>query len=683
MPQAVWNAMPIWGLVATRAMLRWTLSDKSRDEVLSGVLNEIIATREFDLGPCAAIFNETPYGGRHKLLYHTQADWCTIPLEYDPQSGQAQPLCAEDRARSYLLPLIDRSSGAIFGSVLFLGKSRRRMDEERMAVLRLLICDLADIVLSRRRADADHQFADLVEISTDEIYLIDPDMLEIFRANGTATIKTGYREDQLIRMTPVSLKPDLTLDEYRILINPVISGREKFVTFETFHARRDGSQYRVTVKVISLRGEKGECLAEVVFDTTEEQRKMLGILQAAFEAFPGGIAVFDHRLDLMIANRHLYDLLDVSPDAFPPGASFENLIRINAERGEYGDGDIDALVLERVNHARLFLPHSFERVSAHGRVLSVRAEPLAAGGYILSYTDITVRKQAEIELIRHRDQLEDQVRERTLEIEAQAHALEVALNHEKQINALQRQFVSMTSHEFRTPLAIIDGAAQRLIRKRGAVNQEFLAEKTGQIRASVARMVELMESFLSAGRMTTGKIELNLADCSIKTLIEQAVERQREFSKRHRFHVDLQFLPDKIRCDPLGIGQAITNLLSNAVKYSPHAPDIEITGWDEGDYAVISFRDHGVGIDPDDLPKMFSLYFRARTSTGIAGTGIGLNLVKQIVDLHEGDIRVESERGDGSTFTLILPVHGPATKPQADRASAPIRPAQQEERISA
>jgi PAS domain S-box-containing protein len=683
MPQAVWNKVPVWALVTTRAMLRWMHGANSRDEVLAGVLGEIVATREFDLGPCAAIFNETPYGEQHKLLFQTKADWRSIPLTYDPQTGHVSPMSQEVRDRAYLLPLRERASGKVFGTVLFIGNSPHRIDSEKMEVLKLLVDDLADIVLHRRRADADHQFADLVEISTDEIYLFDPATLDIFRANGTASIKTGYREDQLIRMTPLSLKPEMQLRDYRRLIEPVLHGHEKFVTFDTVQARRDGSRYRVTVKVISLRGEKGECLAEVVVDTTEEQRKVLGILQAAFEAFPGGIAVFDHRLELMIANRNLYELLDVRPDAFPPGASFESLIRINAERGEYGDGNIDALVQERVNHARLFLPHSFERMNALGRVLAVRAEPLTAGGYILCYTDITIRKKAELELIRHRDQLEEQVRARTLEIKAQARALEEALEHEKQINAMQRQFVTMTSHEFRTPLTIIDGAAQRLLRRKGDVEREFLSEKAGQIRASVARMVELMESFLSAGRMTNGKMELTLGDCAIRSLVEQVASRQSELSSRHRIHLDLDMLPARIRCDALGIRQTITNLLSNAVKYSPNATDIEITGWSEGDHAHISFRDHGVGIDADDLPKMFSLYFRARTSTGIAGTGIGLNLIKQIVDLHGGDVRVESERGKGSKFTLVLPIAGPPPEMGNDPASEQFRSVEPEERKSA
>jgi signal transduction histidine kinase len=270
-----------------------------------------------------------------------------------------------------------------------------------------------------------------------------------------------------------------------------------------------------------------------------------------------------------------------------------------------------------------------------------------------------LRKRAEKDLIRNRDELEETVRQRTAEIAAQAAALEEALEQEKSINAMQRQFVAMTSHEFRTPLAIIDGAAQRLMRKRGGIEADFLSEKTQQIRVAVARMVELMESFLSAGRIDTGKIELSLVDCSVKKLIEQAITRQKTFSQNHRFDSALDELPPFIRCDALSVSQVITNLLSNAVKYAPRAPDISVRGWKEDGHACFSVSDRGIGVDAEDIPKLFQPYFRARTSTGIAGTGIGLSLVKQIIDLHEGQISVESARGLGTRFVVRLPLAGP------------------------
>ncbi|MFY8100259.1 MAG: PAS-domain containing protein, partial [Allorhizobium sp.] len=431
--------------------------------------------------------------------------------------------------------------------------------------------------------------------------------------------------------------------------------------------RRNGTVYPVKVHVWRIRGPSSDLFAEVAI-ATADQRKAFGLLEQVFDAIPGGIGVFDNRSRLLMANRRLYDLMNIPPEMFPPGSKFEDILRYNASRGEWGDGDPEAMVRERVEQAALGLPYSFERERKSGKVLTVRSEPLSNGGYVLSYTDITLRKRAEKELIRNRDELEKTVRHRTAEIAAQAAALEEALQQEKNINAMQRQFVAMTSHEFRTPLAIIDGAAQRIQRKKGEMEAHFLSDKTQQIRSAVARMVELMESFLSAGRIDTGKIELSLVDCSLHKLIEQAIKRQKLSSQHHRFDAAYETLPPVIRCDALAISQVLTNLLSNAVKYAPRAPDITIRGWEEDGFIFLSVKDEGVGIDAEDVPKLFQPYFRARTSTGIAGTGIGLSLVKQIVTLHDGDIFVESERGKGTCFTLVLPVQGPAAKDTAEPA---------------
>jgi signal transduction histidine kinase len=289
----------------------------------------------------------------------------------------------------------------------------------------------------------------------------------------------------------------------------------------------------------------------------------------------------------------------------------------------------------------------------------MRSAPKPGGGSVLTYLDVTVNRRAEQALLRHKETLEELVLFRTQEIERQAEELRRLLDQERHINELQRQFVTMTSHEFRTPLAIIDGAAQRLQRRRYAVTGEFVEEKAGQIRGAVSRMVDLMESFLSAGRIEHGNMTYEYRPCSLREVVERCVARQQSIAPTHRFHLELNDLPPVVVADTAAMEQVFTNLISNAVKYAPVAPDIYITGSSEADTACVTVTDTGVGIDADDLPKMFQRYFRARSSTGIAGTGIGLNLVKQIVEAHKGDISLESRKGQGSTFTVTLPVTNP------------------------
>ncbi len=664
MQAMTWNTMPSWALLASRDILKAAIPERRLSDTLRDILSIITTLPQLDLSEMSAIYVRDAGQHRQRLLHHNTADQLDLPI--DLAQGARMPECIAERDDliPYWIP-ITVPGDPDFGTAVFFSRSERPINTESLSALRLLAQEIGPVVQQRNGCTA--SLLDMIELSTDEIYIFEPQRFTISRTNATASVRTGYSPEALIGLTPASLKVGISELEYRSKLLPLVDGSARSVTFDAVQRRRNGTVYPVKVHVWRIRGPSSDLFAEVAI-VTADQRKAFGLLEQVFDAIPGGIGVFDNRSRLLMANRRLYDLMNIPPELFPPGSKFEDILRYNACRGEWGDGDPEAMVRERVEQAALGLPYSFERERKSGKVLTVRSEPLSNGGYVLSYTDITLRKRAEKELIRNRDELEKTVRQRTAEIAAQAAALEEALQKEKNINAMQRQFVAMTSHEFRTPLAIIDGAAQRIQRKKGEVETTFLSEKTQQIRAAVARMVDLMESFLSAGRIDTGKIELSLVDCSVHKLIEQAIKRQKLSSQHHRFDAEIDALPPVIRCDALAISQVLTNLLSNAVKYAPRAPDITIRGWEEDGFVFLSVKDEGVGIDAEDVPKLFQPYFRARTSTGIAGTGIGLSLVKQIATLHDGDIFVESERGKGTCFTLVLPVQGPAVPDKTDAA---------------
>jgi signal transduction histidine kinase len=225
----------------------------------------------------------------------------------------------------------------------------------------------------------------------------------------------------------------------------------------------------------------------------------------------------------------------------------------------------------------------------------------------------------------------------------------------RRASELKSTFLSHVSHEFRTPLTIIDAAAQRLARLKEAPTHAYLAEKSLQIKGSVSRMVELMESILSAGRLQTGIIVINKKPCSLADLVESCVKHRQDVCSSHRIHADLSGLYGETLLDTQAMERVFGNLLSNAIKYAPRAPDIHVRGWMDQDTIYVSVRDTGIGIDAEDLSRLFEPYFRAQSAAGIAGTGIGLNIVREIVDLHGGDISVASEVGKGSTFTVRLP----------------------------
>lgn len=234
--------------------------------------------------------------------------------------------------------------------------------------------------------------------------------------------------------------------------------------------------------------------------------------------------------------------------------------------------------------------------------------------------------------------------------------LEQALESEKKYSALQQNFVSLVSHEFRTPLTIIDSLAQRIMRTKNDITPDQLVERGEKIRRAIERMVGLIEVTLYASRLDAGKIEIHPAPCVLKDIVQEVCEHHAEISPSHDIHLELDGLPAHINGDAKLLEHVFTNLMSNAIKYTPNAPLIEVRGWTEGGQAVVSVKDCGIGVSEKDLPHMFERYFRAKTAEGIKGTGIGLSVCKEFVKMHGGSVEVDSVLGEGSTFTVWLPI---------------------------
>lgn len=271
--------------------------------------------------------------------------------------------------------------------------------------------------------------------------------------------------------------------------------------------------------------------------------------------------------------------------------------------------------------------------------------------------DITGMKKAEFALKQHHVELERLVEEKTRELKDKADELEVALEKEREIAVLQRQFVSMVSHEFRTPLTIIDATAQRLLRKcRRELEVDKVEQGLGRMRDAVKRLIGLIESTLDATRIELGKITYNPTEIDVTAVVEEAVQMQTEINPGRLIELDIPERPILMYGDGALLNQVLTNLLSNALKYSDSPAMVRATCCRQDDGILISVSDDGVGIPQDEIEKLFNRFFRASTSQGKPGTGIGLYLVKHLVELHQGEIGVTSQEGVGTIFEVCLPV---------------------------
>ncbi|MBJ3783171.1 sensor histidine kinase [Devosia sediminis] len=231
---------------------------------------------------------------------------------------------------------------------------------------------------------------------------------------------------------------------------------------------------------------------------------------------------------------------------------------------------------------------------------------------------------------------------------------EAALEHERQISRLHRAFTSVVSHQFRTPLTIIDASAQRMLRRGAAMTQDEVISRATKIRKACQRLTRLMESTLNAARLEQGEITFHPRPCDLQQVVATVVDMQPE-DDQSRIVLALEDLPRLVMADTALLEQAIHNLISNGLKYSAPNSQVLVRGRREANDVIISVVDNGVGIPADEIPFITERFFRARTAQGIAGTGIGLHFVSQIMDLHGGRIEVSSAEGKGSTISLVFP----------------------------
>lgn len=231
-----------------------------------------------------------------------------------------------------------------------------------------------------------------------------------------------------------------------------------------------------------------------------------------------------------------------------------------------------------------------------------------------------------------------------------------ALEKEKELNQLKSGFVSMVSHEFRNPLNTISTSAQLLERYSNKWSQDQQSDFLRRIKEAVGRMTQLLDDVLIIGISEAGKLKFNPAPLNLSSLCRTIVAEIKFSTGNDR---NITFVThDECRTVEMDEGllrHILTNLLSNAIKYSPASStvDFELTCRDE--VAIFQIKDRGIGIPKEDLEKLFESFQRAKNVGKIPGTGLGLTIVKQCVDLHGGAIALASEVGVGTTFTVTIP----------------------------
>lgn len=313
----------------------------------------------------------------------------------------------------------------------------------------------------------------------------------------------------------------------------------------------------------------------------------------------------------------------------------------------------------------------------------IHQEERLAIGLIIDVTErVKMEKklrQSEEKLIIYASQLEHEVAERTEELGKAVRRLEVAnreladevktrleaereanraLDKQKELNELKSRFVSMASHEFRTPLSTILSSAS-LIERYTLTEQDPKRRKhIKRIKSNVNDLVGTLNDFLSLDKLEAGKVNYAPSEVDFRELVIEILDELQSISKKQQ-KIKLKYDREEVHAtvDRQIVKNILHNLVSNAIKYSSEDGLITVAVESIGDDIMISVKDSGIGIPESDQKHLFERFFRANNAINIQGTGLGLNLVRRYVEIVGGSINFKSKEGEGSTFIVFLPAN--------------------------
>ncbi|PZU98777.1 MAG: hybrid sensor histidine kinase/response regulator [Pseudanabaena sp.] len=272
--------------------------------------------------------------------------------------------------------------------------------------------------------------------------------------------------------------------------------------------------------------------------------------------------------------------------------------------------------------------------------------------------------------------LQKKLQEQNEQLILSAEVLSRSLRQEQELSQMKSDFISIVSHEFRTPLTTIQSASELL--EYYEWTKEEQVEQLHQIQSEVKHMTDLMEDVLFLSRTNANKSKLNLTKFNLVDFCSQILRQmQRTFAKNNtlnaslyipatntvieNLHLQSDSIPVIVNMDEKLIRQILTNILTNAIKYSESEGTIDFKLTIEEKQVTFAIADSGIGIPDDDLAHLFSAFHRAKNVGSLPGTGLGLSIVKNCVNIHQGSVSVKSKLNVGTEFTVVLPIYSDLT----------------------
>jgi Na+/proline symporter/signal transduction histidine kinase/ActR/RegA family two-component response regulator len=437
-----------------------------------------------------------------------------------------------------------------------------------------------------------------------------------------------------------------------LAINPDAEADLQLVRFsEHLLASSIGAASSRLVLSLLLRRENmtGKNAMQLLDDASEALQYNRDLLQSALDQVRHGLSVFDKDMRLICWNRQFRTILGVPPELARVGAPLDRILRTLAERGDFGPGDSEEQVADRLLRLAVTKETYQEHLDGGKRTLEIRTSPMPQGGIVTTFSDITDRVTAATALARANETLERRVRERTAELMQLNAALEEAKSKADEANLDKTRFLAAASHDVLQPLNAARLYATSLAERPLDVATFDIVQN---VDASLTAIEEIFSALIDISRMDSGRLTVNVEPVSLADLFENlSVDFMPAAGKKQ---LDLQIVPTSlwVHSDRRLLRRVLQNFVSNAIKYT-RSGRVLLGARRHGDTVSIEVHDSGPGIPEDKKELIFREFQRLEGAGSVAsGLGLGLSIVERICRILEHPITLRSRAGRGSAFSI-------------------------------
>jgi PAS domain S-box-containing protein len=405
----------------------------------------------------------------------------------------------------------------------------------------------------------------------------------------------------------------------------------------------------VLTHALQRKGLEVDEVAELLDETSQELRFSRQLLQATMENVTQGISVVDAQLRVVAWNRRYLELLGYPDGTVFVGRPVVDLLRWSAERGDLGPGDPQAQIEKRLGHLRAGTAYTFQRARRNGQVYSIHGQPMAGGGFVTTYTDITEFKRNEQALLDAKQGLEERVLHRTRELSASFEAQRLAKQEAETANTSKTRFFAAASHDLIQPL----NAARLFVSALESQARAYpeLQELASRIDASMRAAEELLNDLLDSARLDSGVLKPDISSFPIIDLLEELRRQYAPLAQARRLRLSIVGCREVVRSDRLLLRRIIQNYLSNALRYTERG-GVVVGCRRRGGELEISVYDTGPGIAAHQRQDMYAEFSRLEHGSpwGEKGLGLGLSICDRLARLMRHTLSFSSEPSRGSMF---------------------------------